>query len=220
MARETGMEVIAEYQHIALEVLTFFLVLGVSVYVMRKVKKGNGIPKNLITLFFLGIIDFWKGICKDLMGAHGLKYVPWVTSVFIFILFMNLMGLIPGFIPATMNINTNLGIAIFVFLTYNFFGFREHGIKYTKHFLGPLLPIAILYLPVEVISHLFRMISLSVRLAGNMFGDHSVLEIFSHLVPLFVPVAFLILGFIVCLIQAFIFAVLFAIYIALAVSHD
>jgi F-type H+-transporting ATPase subunit a len=130
------------------------------------------------------------------------------------------MGLIPGLMPPTMNINTNIGIAIFVFLYYNYFGFKKHGLGYIKHFLGPFLPVAFLYFPIELISHVFRIASLSIRLAGNMTGDHSVLEIFTHLTYLVVPIAFLILGTIVSIVQAFVFSILSLIYVALAVGEE
>jgi len=148
------------------------------------------------------------------------RHVPFVSSLFIFILIMNIMGLIPGLMPPTMNINTNIGIAIFVFLYYNYFGFKKHGLGYIKHFLGPFLPVAFLYFPIELISHVFRIASLSIRLAGNMTGDHSVLEIFTHLTYLVVPIAFLILGTIVSIVQAFVFSILSLIYVALAVGEE
>lgn len=205
------------FQHSAFQFFALVVVIILSFYTYISVKKGR---RGFLIILLDTIVNFWKETCEGIMGEEGRRYVPFVSSIFIFILVMNLMGLIPGFMPPTMNINTNLGMAVFVFFAYNIIGFREHGIKYVKHFIGPLPIMAVLYMPVEIISHVFRMVSLSVRLAGNMFGDHSVLEIFTHLVPILVPVVFLILGSIVSLVQAFVFSLLSAIYISLAISHE
>ncbi len=201
-------------QHIVFELLVFSLILAIGFYVRKKTSSTLG-------KFFASIADFWRSIALSLMREDDArKHLPFVVSIFIFILFMNLMGLVPGLMPPTMNINTNIGIAVVVFIYYNFWGFRKHGLGYIKHFLGPFLPTAFLYFPIELISHVFRIVSLSMRLAGNMTGDHSVLEIFTHLTYVVVPVAFLILGTIVSVVQAFVFAILSLIYIALAVSEE
>lgn len=201
-----------EYQHIAFEVVAL---AGLTALALASGK--NSFFGKLVR----GIWDFWKTTCENLMGEEeAKKHTKFIFSIFLFILFMNLMGLVPGLMPPTMNINTNIGIAVFVFLYYNYIGFRKHGVGYIKHFLGPFLPIAFLYFPIEVISHFFRIVSLSVRLAGNMTGDHAVLEIFTHLTGVLVPVAFLVLGTIVSIVQAFVFAILSAVYIALAVGEE
>ncbi|HUU50518.1 MAG TPA: F0F1 ATP synthase subunit A, partial [Nitrospinota bacterium] len=139
---------------------------------------------------------------------------------FIYILISNLLGLIPEFYPPTINLNTNFAIASIVFIMYNYYGFRENGLSYIKHFTGPMWALAILYFPIEIFSHLFRPVTLSVRLFGNIFGDHNVIEIFQGLIPIGVPVLFMFLGIIVAIMQAFVFALLTIIYIALAVSHE
>ncbi|MFH0811430.1 MAG: F0F1 ATP synthase subunit A, partial [Pseudomonadota bacterium] len=166
------------------------------------------------------IIQVATNIIKDIIGHHAEKYLPLIGSLFIFILFCNLLGLIPGFLPPTSNLYTNGACAIIVFLYYNYQGFKEHGVGYLKHFAGPLIYLAPLMFVIEVISHLFRPFSLMVRLYGNISGDHAVLTIFSSLVPLVVPVIFLVLGLMVALIQAFVFATLSTVYIGLAVSHE
>lgn len=176
--------------------------------------------KPTLKTFFEMVTEFFEGILTGIMGEEGKRFVPFVTSIFLFILFSNLLGLIPGFYPPTMNINTNAGIAIFVFLAYNYFGFRTHGISYLKQFRGPIPFLAILFLPVELISHIFRPVSLSIRLFGNIFGDHTALETFTSLIPLVVPSLFMLLGLIVSFVQAFVFALLSGIYIAMAVSHE
>ncbi len=157
---------------------------------------------------------------RAIIGPTGDQYIVLIGGLFIFIFFCNIIAIVPGFVPATDNLNTNLGMSLIVFLVYNYYGFKEHGIGYLKQFAGPIVWLAPLMFVIELLSHLFRPMSLSIRLFGNMFGDHMVLGIFSDLVPLGVPIIFMILGIVVSLIQAFVFAVLSAVYIGLAVSHD
>ena len=196
----------------------------VSLTVFTSIKKSSNplIPSKKLSFqnFFELVIQAAVNIMKDIIGRHAEKYFPLIGSLFIFILFCNLLGLIPGFLPPTSNLYTNAACAIIVFLYYNYQGFKEHGIKYLKHFAGPLIYLAPLMFVIEVISHLFRPFSLMVRLYGNISGDHAVLAIFSGLVPLVVPVVFLVLGLMVALIQAFVFATLSTVYIGLAVSHE
>jgi F-type H+-transporting ATPase subunit a len=166
------------------------------------------------------IIEGALGILKGILGEQAAVYLPLVGTLFFYILTCNLLGIIPGFLPPTANINTNAAMALIVFILYNYYGFREHGAGYLKQFAGPLAWLAPLMFVIELFSHAFRPFSLSVRLFGNIFGDHMVLSIFSDLVPVLVPVAFLILGMAVAFIQAFIFSILSSVYIALAVSHE
>jgi F-type H+-transporting ATPase subunit a len=172
-----------------------------------------------------------------IIGKAGRKYVPYFASFFFFILFSNLMGLLPGFAPPTGNLNTTLGLALVSFVGYNMIGLREQGMKYLKEFMGPMTHLPgkgffskLLFLPVllisvlfflilELFSHGFRPVSLSLRLFGNMMGDHEVIGAFIGLTKLVVPVAFYILGTLVSVIQAFVFMLLSMIYVALAVSH-
>lgn len=200
------------------------ILIGISIYFFIKLKRSENylLPEKRLSLrtFFEIITEFFYDLLEGLMGEEGVKYVPFVTSIFIFILFSNLLGLIPGFYPPTMNINTNAGIAIFVFIAYNYFGFKKHGLSYIKHFMGPVIFLAFLFLPIELISHIFRPVSLSVRLFGNIFGDHTALETFTDLVPIGVPVFFMALGLLVSIIQALIFALLTAVYIVLSTGEE
>jgi F-type H+-transporting ATPase subunit a len=172
-----------------------------------------------------------------IIGKAGRKYVPYFATFFFFILFSNLMGLLPGFSPPTSNLNTTLGLALVSFVGYNVIGLREHGVKYIKEFMGPLthlpgtgffsklafLPVLVIsvlfFLILELFSHGFRPVSLSLRLFGNMMGDHEVIGAFTGLTKLVVPVAFYLLGTLVSVIQAFVFMLLSMIYVALAVGH-
>ena len=195
--------------------------------------EGLGI-RNLAEL----LVQFVLRLSDSIVGKQGRKYVPLFGSFFIFILLSNLLGLVPGFSPPTSNLNTTLGLALVSFAAYNFIGLREQGVDYLRHFLGPmtslppgksrivsllLVPVLLIsvtfFLIVEGASHLFRPLSLSLRLFGNMFGDHMVIEVFIELTKLVVPVAFYALGTLVSVIQAFVFTMLSMIYVALAISH-
>jgi F-type H+-transporting ATPase subunit a len=172
-----------------------------------------------------------------IIGKAGRKYTAYFASFFFFILFGNLMGLLPGFVPPTGNLNTTLGLALVSFVGYNAIGVREQGLKYFKHFLGPMthlpgtglitklafVPLLLLsvafFLVLELFSHGFRPVSLSLRLFGNMMGDHEVISAFIGLTKLVIPVAFYLMGTLVSVIQAFVFMVLSMIDVALAVTH-
>ena len=166
------------------------------------------------------LVEFMVGLVDSIIGKKGRKYLPLFGSFFFFILTANLMGLIPGFSPPTSNLNTTLGLGIVSFCAYNFFGARAHGAGYLKHFMGPVLFLAPLFVILEGVSHLVRPVSLGLRLFGNMFGDHLAVEIFTDLSKIGVPVIFYLLGTLVSVIQAFVFTLLSVIYVAMAVSHD
>jgi F-type H+-transporting ATPase subunit a len=166
------------------------------------------------------LVEIVVGLSDSIIGKKGRQYVPLFGSLFIFILLANFLGLVPGFSPPTSSFFSNLGLGLVVFVAYHCFGVREHGPKYFKQFMGPMLFLAPLFILIEVFSHAFRPISLSIRLYGNMFGDHLVLEIFSDLTKVVIPVLFYILGALVSVIQASVFTILSIIYVAMAVSHE
>jgi F-type H+-transporting ATPase subunit a len=148
------------------------------------------------------------------------KYFTVIMLLFTFVFVNNLIGLLPGFLPPTDNINTTLALGVFVFLYYNYQGIRAQGIVgHIKHFMGPVWYLAILIFPIELISHVVRPLSLGLRLKGNMEGDHLVLSIFSGLVPYLVPIPFYVIGLFVCFMQAFVFTLLTMVYISLATAH-
>ena len=166
------------------------------------------------------VTTFIHDLAQSVIGHHADRYVPFFGSLFLFILSCNLIGLVPGFTPPTDSFNTTVGLGAVSFLVYNYFGIREHGAKYVKQFIGPVALLALLMLIVELFSHMFRPLSLAIRLYGNMFADHLVLGIFTDLTKLVIPVAFYALGAFVCLVQAFVFTLLSMVYVALAVSHE
>ena len=177
-------------------------------------------PRFTIRNLFELILGFLSALAKDIIGHHYKKYLPLLTSCFLFILFMNLLGLIPGFLPPTQKMNITMGLALVIFLSTHYFGVRENGISYFKHFLGPVWWMAPIMLPIEIISHLARPMSLSLRLFGNITGDHAVVVGFTALIPILVPSVFMGLGLFVSFMQAFIFTVLSMIYISGAVAHE
>ena len=143
-----------------------------------------------------------------------------VTGVFaLFILVSNLIGLIPGFYPPTADLNTNAALALTVFVMTHVIGFKEHGIAYLKHFMGPILALAPLIFVIEIIGHIARPLSLTLRLFGNMYGHEIVLMIFLMLVPFLLPVPMMLMGVLIAFIQTFVFSLLAMIYIAGALEE-
>jgi len=193
---------------------------------LGRVALGTGeaavMPAGKISLkgIFETVISFIRGLCETVMGRESLSLAPLFGALFFFLFFNNLVGLLPGMTPATENINTGVAVGVFSFIIYNLFGFKEHGIAYLKHFLGPVLWLAPLMLPIELISHTVRPISLGLRLQGNMLGDHMVLGIFTELLPVPGAVIFYFLGFFVSFMQAFVFTMLSMIYVSMSTSHD
>ena len=171
--------------------------------------------RNVMELMVSGILK----IMEDSMGHVAPRFLYLVGSLAFFILFSNLSGLVPGFAPPTDNLNTTLACALVVFVAYNVYGFKEHGLAYLKHFMGPFWWLAWLMIPIEIISHLARPMSLSLRLFGNIMGDHKVGAIFFMLVPLAVPVFTLVLGLFVSFVQTFVFMLLTMVYLSGAIEH-
>lgn len=163
------------------------------------------------------LVEWLFGIMRPIMGDRAEKFLPLIGTLFIYILCCNLLGVIPGFLPPTAVITTNFACAAVVFFYYNFVGMKELGMRrYMKGFLGPVIWLAPMFIIVELTTHLSRPISLSIRLYGNIVGDELILRTFTGLVPLLIPIFFIILGIFAAFIQAFVFAILSAVYIALA----
>ncbi len=210
--------------HVFHALLILFVLFVISWRIGRSIKTAADplVPEDRLSSrnIFEMVVQGVSEQLRNIIGPDGDKYLPLIGGLFIFIFLNNIIGIIPGFTPATSSTSTNLGMGLTVFIIYNYYGFKEHGIGYLKQFAGPVLFLAPLMFAIEVVSHVFRPLSLSIRLFGNMYGDHMVLGIFSDLTPLVVPVIFMILGILVSTIQAFVFSLLSAVYIGLAVSHD
>ncbi|MFN8845881.1 MAG: F0F1 ATP synthase subunit A [Bdellovibrionales bacterium] len=166
------------------------------------------------------ITDMIATLAKQIIGPDGHHYVPLMASFFFFILLNNLIGVIPGMSSANENLNTTVAFGIFSFLAYNYVGLKHGGLHYLKHFLGPVWWLIPLMLPLEIISHLIRPMTLGMRLANVMKGDHTVIGIVLDIVPFIVPIALYILGLLVCLIQAYVFTLLSMVYVSLAKASD
>lgn len=206
-------------------VVLFVTTLIASAQLRRAMKAVDGglIPEEKLTYrnFFEILAESLYKLTESVIGHHDAPvYFPIVGSLFVFIFASNLIGLIPGFLPATDDINTTMALGIFVFVYYNFAGLRAHGISYLKHFLGPVIWLAPLMVVIEIVSHLARPLSLALRLRGNIAGDHLVLGIFSGLVPYLLPVIFYGLGVFVAFIQSFVFCLMTMVYISLSTAHD
>jgi F-type H+-transporting ATPase subunit a len=178
------------------------------------------------------IIEWLGGMAQDRMGAEWRKYFPLVGTMFFFILISNLMGLIPGFDGSTSDANTTWAWAIMSWVFYTSVGIKKHGTRYLIKFMGPsffekqiagrtvhfrlLIPI---FMPLEMVLDLARMLTLAVRLLANMFADHIVIAVWLSLVPLGVPAIFMGLGIVISVLQAFVFSLLTMIYIGLALDE-
>lgn len=211
--------------HIVTAILVVFLVLVSASIATLKLKAVSDatIPDGTLTFrnFFELIAEKIYELVENTMGEHEAEeYFPVIATLFIFIFTCNLIGLVPGFLPPTDNINATFAAGLFVFFYYNYHGLKHNGLAYLKHFMGPVWYLAPLMLVIELVSHLFRPVSLALRLRGNMMGDHAVLGVFLSLVPYVVPVIFYALGVFVAFIQAFVFCLLTMVYINLSIAHD
>lgn len=218
-----GLEHVPNHLIMAVILSVLLVVLG-SVATLKLRAAGDAtVPEGKLTYrnFFEILAEKLYALCENVMGEHAAEeYFPVIATLFIFIFTCNLAGLIPGFLPPTDNINVTLAAGFFVFLYYNFHGLKHNGIGYLKHFMGPVWYLAPLMFVIEVVSHLFRPVSLALRLRGNMMGDHAVLGVFLSLVPYGIPVIFYALGVFVAFIQAFVFCLLTMVYINLSIAHD
>jgi F-type H+-transporting ATPase subunit a len=184
---------------------------------------GGLVPDNRLSFrnFFEIIAEKLYQLTQSVIGHHNAdRYFPVVATLFVFIFTNNILGLIPGVLPATENLNTTLAIGVFVFFYYNIEGFRANGVGYLKHFMGPVIWLAPLLFIIEVASALSRPFSLGMRLRGNIYGDHMVLSVFNGLVPYLIPVIFYGLGVFVSFLQAFVFCLMTMVYISLSTAHD
>jgi len=202
--------------------ITLILLSGVLVRSRLAAADGGIVPdagfsvRNIIEL----LTEMLVGMAEQTMGHKWRTYFPFVATLFLFILVANLLGLIPGLGGATTNASVTWAWAIISFAVHQYVGIKENGLDYLKHFAGPVVWLAPLYIIIEVISHLSRVFTLAVRLLANMSADHIVVGVWLALVPVVVPAIFLGLGVVVAFLQAYVFAMLSMIYIGLALPHD
>ncbi|MBM3295994.1 MAG: F0F1 ATP synthase subunit A [Candidatus Aminicenantes bacterium] len=190
------------------------LTLGLSA---RGLKLVPGRRQNILEM----IVQAFEGLLTDIIGPEGKKYLPVIGSLGLFILFGNLLGLVPGMMSPTSKLNVTLGCALCVFVYYHWQGMKAQGVfKYLKHFMGPIPLLAPLLIPIEVISHFSRPISLSIRLFGNIFAEELLIVIIASIIPVLLPLPFMAVAIFTGSIQAFVFVLLACIYIAGAVAHE
>jgi F-type H+-transporting ATPase subunit a len=221
-----------EITHVLVAALVaLLLVLGAMGYRAKINRLGDEavLPERKLNLraIFEGLADMVFGLLEGVMGEkNARKFLPFLGSFFIFILFSNLISLVPGFRAPTDTLKTNIGLAVMVFLATHILGFRAHGIHYLEQFTGhlplksPLVILVPLMFVIEVISHLIRPATLSIRLMANMFADHAVVGVFFSLIPFLVPVPLMLLGVFVSVVQALVFTLMSATYIALAIAKE
>jgi len=198
--------------------LLVFLALIVLVAMVRSSFSVDK-PGKLQHLFET-VYTFLKTTAGE-VGIHDeAKYVNYFGTVFVFILFMNLLGIIPTFESPTMNAAVPAGLAICTFAYFNGTGFRANGIGYLKHFVGPVVLLAPLMIPIELMGTLARPLSLTIRLYANMFAGEQVTLAFLGLTYLVIPVIFMALHVFVSLLQAYIFTLLTMIYVSGSTAHE
>jgi F-type H+-transporting ATPase subunit a len=166
------------------------------------------------------VYEFIHAQAEEVVGPGSSKYLPFFGTIFLFILFMNLIGLIPGFDSPTMFPMVPFGMAVSVFVFYHVAGIKANGFGYIKQFLGPMLALAPLVFLIEIVSHFARPLSLTVRLFANMFAGEQVYLAFIALTKILIPVIFIGLHLFVSVLQAYIFMLLAMIYVGGAVSHE
>jgi F-type H+-transporting ATPase subunit a len=201
----------------AMELLVFAVLIAyfILVRVSLNVEKPAGV-QHLAEMTH----EFVSDQGEQIIGHGYERFVGYLTSLFLFILLSNLLGLIPGLESPTANVVVPLGFALVTFIYYHYHGVRENGFAYVKQFLGPVWWLYPLLLPIEIISHCARVLSLTVRLYANMFAGDLLTIAFFSLVPLGIPLIFLGLHLGVAVIQAYVFFLLASIYLSLAVAHD
>ncbi|MGO8797404.1 MAG: F0F1 ATP synthase subunit A [Candidatus Sulfotelmatobacter sp.] len=201
----------------AMELLVFGLLLLLFVLVRSRLSVES---PGALQHAFEGIEGFVQGQSNEIIGHHSEPYTPFLATLLFFILFCNLLGVIPGFESPTAVPIVPLGCAVCAFLYYQAQGFKHAGIGYLKHFAGPMPVLAPLMVPIELISHLARVLSLTIRLFANMFAGDMVTLVFFSLVPIGVPIIFLGLHIGVSLLQTYIFVLLTTVYLQGAVSEE
>jgi len=197
-------------------IVTILLILffGIS---SRRLKLVPSKSQSFLEL----IVQTFESLLVDIIGETGKKYLPLIGTVGLFIFFCNLLGLAPGCMSPTSKLNVTVGCALVVFVYYHWQGIKSQGFfKYLKHFSGPIPLLAPLLIPIEIISHFSRPVSLSIRLFGNIFAEELLIIVIASIVPFILPLPFMAIAIFTGIIQAFVFVLLACIYIAGAVAHE
>ena len=211
---------LGHFAHEAAHVIHSWLVMIILIVGSLLLVKGiQMVPRkgqNVIEV----VIQSLENFMVEITGPEGKTFFPYIATIFFYILISNLIGLIPGFVSPTANVNTTLSLALCTFVLTHAIGIKYHGAKYIKHFLGPMLILAPLMLVIELIGHLARVMSLTMRLFGNIFGKEKLLGILFGLAGLYLaPLPVLFLGILVSFIQAVVFMLLSIMYFAGAMEE-
>ena len=208
------------FGHNSPQVIHAWLVMVILIVGSFLLVKGLKLVPTRGQNFVEVILQSLENFMVEITGPEGRTFFPYIATVFLYILVSNLLGLIPGFISPTANINTTLSLALCTFVLTHAIGIKYHGAKYIKHFLGPMIALAPLMLVIETIGHLARVMSLSMRLFGNIFGKEKLLGILFGLAGLYLaPLPILFLGILVSFIQAVVFMLLSIMYFAGAMEE-
>jgi F-type H+-transporting ATPase subunit a len=204
------------YPHVIYSWVVMILLLTLGAIGAKSISLIPAKAQNVFEIIISGIENFMV----DVSGEEGRWLFPLVATIFIYIFACNLIGLVPGFFPPTASLNTTASCALTVVIFTHIIGLKYHGVKYIKHFLGPVWWMIPIVFPIEVIGHIARILSLSFRLFGNMMGHELVLGILFGLAGLFfAPLPIMALGIFVALVQAFVFFLLSIMYFSGAMEH-
>ncbi|HZE21514.1 MAG TPA: F0F1 ATP synthase subunit A [Desulfobaccales bacterium] len=202
--------------HVTYAWLIMALLVGLGLLASRQISL---VPKGAQNVFEM-VISALEEFMVEVTGEEGRAFFPFICTLFLFILVCNLIGLIPGFYSPTANINTPLSMALCTFVYTHYLGIKYHGAKYIKHFLGPIPALAPLFFPIEVVGHCARVLSLTLRLFGNIMGEDLVLAILLFLAGKFLaPLPMMFLAVFTSAVQAFIFTLLAMMYFAGSMEH-
>ncbi len=178
------------------------------------------IPTKLQS-FLEMIYQMFENQLKDIVGEKGPRYTSMIATIGLFIFFSNLIGLVPGMMAPTSKLNVTAACALVVFFYYHWQGIKAQGVgHYLKHFMGPIPALAPLLIPIEIISHFSRVVSLSIRLFGNIFAEELLIVVIASIIPFFLPLPFMAVAIFTSFIQAFVFVLLSCIYLAGAVAQE
>jgi len=203
--------------YIAMQLLVFVLLLLFFIFVRARLSVDSpGAMQHIVE----GLNSFIGNQAHEVIGHGYERYIGYLTALFLYILINCIIGVIPGFETPTAIPSVPLGCALVTWFYYHFQGMRVNGFGYIKNFLGPVWWLAILMFPIEVFSHLARILSLTIRLFANMFASDMVILVFFTLIPVFIPIIFILLHIGVALIQTYVFVLLATVYIGEAVAHE
>ena len=202
-------------------IMTLLLLLVIAVLFPLAARRYHRDKPSKTQSFLELIVSFLRDLCEETIGHGSRKYLPIIGGLFLFIAMGNLFGLFFFLQPPTGALSTTVALAVVSFVYFNYQGIKEHGLGgYLKHFMGPLLLIAPLFFVIEIIGTFARILSLSLRLFMNIFGEHTTTNVFASLVPVVVPWPMMALGIFTALLQAYVFALLTAVYVSGATAHE